>query len=329
MRNKPRKPKKYQQFLIQEINGQQVTIVKKNNVMKYNDQLGTMSNQIKNINQIDGDRTYFSMYSGGKDSGAVSEWGYISGVTKGKVIFINTTIGISETREFVKKQCLDRGWDLIEITPPRDYTEFVMKFGFPKVSGHWLAMRWLKYKPMQLFARENKKLKTCLMSGARKGESDRRFLNTTTLMRDSHLWINSPLIDWSTFKALAFTKYSGLGISPAYAKIHMSGDCMCGSYGDQDERLMLKIFYPDLANDIDQKEQMIENRTDIKELYKKWGNIRKSKKDQNTPTLQDNLVCTDCGVTDVYNRYIDHKADLILKQRFDIFEERLTKLVKI
>jgi 3'-phosphoadenosine 5'-phosphosulfate sulfotransferase (PAPS reductase)/FAD synthetase len=64
------------------------------------------------------------------------------------------------------------------------------------------------------------------------------------------IWL-APLIDWSGNDILDYLQGVGLPINPVEPKLHRSGDCNCGSFGDRDEYEELRFWYPDFARRID------------------------------------------------------------------------------
>jgi 3'-phosphoadenosine 5'-phosphosulfate sulfotransferase (PAPS reductase)/FAD synthetase len=335
---KPRKrwrsqvPLTNNKFEIKTIDNDQFTFKYNKGLVKSDFKFGSGTNLLDNINKIDGKREYYALYSGGKDSGTVAKWADEAGVLKA-CVFVDTTIGVNETKQFVRKTCKDYGWDLIELQPPRSYQEFVLKFGFPKIQGHDMIMRWLKYKPIQLFCRDNKSRKPCMMSGVRVEESKRRFGNVTPFMVDGNLWTCSPIWDWSLFKVLAYSTHRRLSISPAYNKISMSGDCLCGAFGDNVERQMIKGFYPEVDEKIRKIEELVKNVDTIRvENRKVWGNDRVKKYHADLAnkdfTEGESMICNDCS-TDALKTYTEKKIDpeSEIRDKWKIFEERFAKMV--
>lgn len=259
---------------------------------KYGDELGFGPDLLTKLEGM-GRLEHWAAYSGGKDSGALTHWLWTQGKLKG-VLSVNTTIGCDDTTQFIRKTCKEFGWDLVELTPPKGYDDFVRRFGFPKEGGHNLIMRWLKYKPLQIWARDNKANKPVIHSGVRSGESDRRFVNVTSLMQDSSLWMGAPIREWSTAAVFDYVDRFKIGISPVYNYLHISGDCLCGSFGDASEAMLIRMFYPDIANHIKSLEDEIRESPKIKPAYKKWGNNSSMTGTMEQKQLTEQLVCNDC-----------------------------------
>jgi hypothetical protein len=53
--------------------------------------------------------------------------------------------------------------------------------------------------------------------------------------------------------------------------LHMSGECLCGSFAHTGELDEIEMWYPDVAKQIRDLEAEIADRDDIPEKRKKWG----------------------------------------------------------
>lgn len=203
------------------------------------------------------------MFSGGHDSltasvvsaGILSELG-----VPFKCYHGNTGTGIKETRDFVRKICKMKGWELVIRSPehPYDYDSYVKQFGFPGPAKHPEMMRNLKLKPLRKYithdlksspyAREN----VLLISGARAEESMIRLgYKSTTNKDDSRIWC-SPIYYWSEDQCREFMIKNGLPRNPVKDKMCISGECLCGCFAKPEERAELMSAYPDAWARLDQ-----------------------------------------------------------------------------
>ena len=269
-----------------------------------------------------GIKKFYACVSGGKDSitsaDVVDKLGKLTGV-----IFIDTTIGIQETKDFVVDLCKKRGWDLIILKPKVSYDEFVInKFGFPTARFHNVVMGFLKYHPLRRFVIEHKEEKIGLISGVRKFESNRRGRTMKPIIKDGSMIFVAPIFHLKTEEVWGYIKENNLEVSPVYRKLHLSGDCMCGAFSDIGEAELISMFYPEIAQRIRKLENLIKDKVrcilcgDVK-IYKKknkrrcpvrfthkwrffkyckWGN-QSSMSGAINQSRMDKFVCADCQIS--------------------------------
>jgi 3'-phosphoadenosine 5'-phosphosulfate sulfotransferase (PAPS reductase)/FAD synthetase len=117
---------------------------------------------------------FYALVSGGKDS--ITAAHVVNGIRPlDGVLFIDTTIGLSETRRFVEEFCRERGWPLTILQPAMTYDAIVAKYGFPGPSMHRYTYIYLKWKPLAAWVRAHPDRKhLALISGLRRTESKRR-----------------------------------------------------------------------------------------------------------------------------------------------------------
>lgn len=221
--------------------------------------------------------TFVVGYSGGKDSGKVLD----KLIKMGKchsVFHINTNVGVSKTRDFVIKKC--REYDIpLHIREPTPlafaYVAFCLEFGFPGPSMHDSIMKILKYNTMKKFVQEPqfKGKKPILVSGIRKSESTRRMGNyNTPITQETELWFANPIFYESDDEVYKYFLEEGLTRSPTYETLGFSGECMCGSFAQKDEALLLKQIDPYLFEFIEWITDGIKRfGTDRAKKYAKWG----------------------------------------------------------
>lgn len=191
----------------------------------------------------------FALFSGGHDSLTATA------VTAGHprftaAVHIDTGIGIEETREFVRETCRVQGWPLLEYQPPVSYDKIVLEHGFPGPGAHPITYVRLKERCVDALVRDHKRsrrTKVVLVTGARSQESRRRMGHVEPIQIEHEsvkVWV-APIHDWTKAECHALIDARGLPRNPVVDAIHMSGECLCGSYANAvAERPLLGALYP-------------------------------------------------------------------------------------
>lgn len=201
----------------------------------------------------------FGMLSGGHDSlctalVAASHPAFTA------MVHINTGIGIDETRQFVRDTCERKGWPLLEYHPPVSYRDIVLQHGFPGPGGHFFAYTRLKERAMRQLTREHKVKrmdKIMLITGVRSQESVRRMRHVDTIQKEgARIWV-APIHDWAKAECAAFIELKGMPRNQVVDTMHMSGECMCGSFSKPGEMQDLELWYPKLAAEIHALEEEV------------------------------------------------------------------------
>lgn len=174
-------------------------------------------------------------------------------------VHINTGIGIEETREFVRETCQREGWPLLEYRPPRSYEQIVLAdgwtgggkhLGFPGPGMHPATYVLLKERCLDALVRDYKTRRAdriVLVSGARSEESKRRMrAQVKPVERDgATVWV-APIHDWTKPDCNRFIEARGMRRSVVVDLLHMSGECLCGSFGKAArERPEIARWFPD------------------------------------------------------------------------------------
>ena len=94
----------------------------------------------------------------------------------------------------------------------------------------------------------------------------------------------SPLFNWTTRQVWDYINDNDLEVCPVYKTMHMSGDCMCGSFSESGEAELLATFHPVLARRIKQLEEKYKGR---------WGNQSSITGALNQSKISS-FVCADC-----------------------------------
>jgi 3'-phosphoadenosine 5'-phosphosulfate sulfotransferase (PAPS reductase)/FAD synthetase len=185
----------------------------------------------------------YALVSGGHDSAAVARWAveHVQDLTG--LLHIDTTIGVDETREYVR--CLARELGAPLVVASRDdagngYRELVQQFGFPGPGFHGLPYALLKERALRRVVRDAKighsrSARVALISGSRRQESQRRMgLNVPVTRVGAQLWIN-PFFDYSKAQLTAYRLSAGVPDNYVALLLGKSGECFCGAYAKQGE----------------------------------------------------------------------------------------------
>jgi 3'-phosphoadenosine 5'-phosphosulfate sulfotransferase (PAPS reductase)/FAD synthetase len=273
-------------------------------------------------------------FSGGNDSTTLTH------VFREQVDFAlhaNTTIGIEETREFVRNTCEEWGLALLERTPPRitdQYRHLVLTTergkkgqalgGFPGPAMHFKMYQRLKERAIEQVQREvltnSRRERFVLILGRRRTESQRRSSIRTVDVRGARVNV-SPLVNWTkldlnTYRLRQHRLGKPLPRNSASDLIHMSGECLCGSFASPGEREEIAHWFPGPFELIAELEALLADRDDIPEHRKTWGwGANPASKAAETAYLkrfniedqesESGLMCSSCAV-----RYQQDQLDL-------------------
>lgn len=214
----------------------------------------------------------------------------------------NTTIGIEETRQFVRDTCHTWGIDLIERTPPRlqdQYRAQVLRDGFPGPAWHARMFTRLKERALQQIRRElvtnPRKERVVYIAGRRRTESQRRANIPLSERRGSIVWV-SPLINWTKLDLTTYRlMHHGIPRNRVSDLIHMSGECLCGSFAAPGEREEIEYWFPIAFDLIRELEALIADRDDIPDHRKTWGwGADPTKKALDGKASTSGILCSSC-----------------------------------
>ena len=198
----------------------------------------------------------FGLFSGGHDSLCATHVASSHPAFVGAV-HINTGIGVPQTRQFVRDTCKEHGWELYEYHPPVSYREIVKEHGFPGPGGHLYMYTRLKERCIRQLTREHKTHRLehiGLVSGVRSEESSRRMRHVEKIQKEgSRIWI-ADIHDWTKVQCNAYVKANDLKRNEVVDLIHMSGECLCGSFASPGEREELRLWFPDVVKEIEEIE---------------------------------------------------------------------------
>jgi 3'-phosphoadenosine 5'-phosphosulfate sulfotransferase (PAPS reductase)/FAD synthetase len=228
------------------------------------------------------------LYSGGNDSTVLTH------LMKDRVdyaVHANTTIGIEETRDFVRATCKSWGLDLLERSAPVSYRDLVLERGFPGPAMHYKMYQRLKERALDKVRAElvtnNRRERVMFIAGRRRSESKRRQNIPLYETDGSAIWA-SPLAMWTKLDMNTYRlMMRDVPINEVSEKLHMSGECLCGSFAHPGELDELRFWYPAVAEGIDQLERDV-TAAGHKPPFNRWGH------GQGKPTEQTGKLCTSC-----------------------------------
>lgn len=212
------------------------------------------------------------LYSGGNDSTTVA---HLMRPRLTHAIHANTGIGVEDTRRFVRETCTMWSLPLIEKHPPVTYRDLVLERGFPGPSMHWKMYQRLKERCLRQAQRElvtnPRKQRVVFVAGRRRDESQRRADIPLMERIGSAIWV-SPIAEWTRQDLNTYRIVNkSVPRNRVADLLHMSGECLCGSFAKESELDEIGEWYPDVRAEIEALEAEIADRTDIPAERKKWG----------------------------------------------------------
>lgn len=194
------------------------------------------------------------LWSGGNDSNVLA---HLMRPVATHAVHANTGIGIEETRQFVRATAAAWSLPLLERHPPAgsDYRSYVLEHGFPGPAQHFRMYQRLKERALRQVRRElvtrPHRQRVVFLAGRRRAESKRR-VRVPLYERDrSVIWV-SPLALWTTLDLNTYRHlHPDTPRNQVSDLLHMSGECLCGSFAEVDELEQIRQWFPDTAARID------------------------------------------------------------------------------
>ena len=211
------------------------------------------------------------LFSGGNDSTTVAHLFRNVATHAGHC---NTGIGIEATREYVRRTCAAWGLPLIEKhpKPERTYRKLVLGEafanardgsgrralwkGFPGAQGpaHNVMFNKLKQDGMDAIrrdlVRDPRRERMIFIGGIRRAESKRRRHRGCVERQGSAVYV-SPLINWTRLDMNECRRRNpDVPRNEVSDLIHMSGECLCGSFARPGELDEIEAWYPDVVAEI-------------------------------------------------------------------------------
>jgi 3'-phosphoadenosine 5'-phosphosulfate sulfotransferase (PAPS reductase)/FAD synthetase len=242
-----------------------------------------------------------AMFSGGNDSTVLTH------LFRGRAthaIHANTTIGVEETRQFVREACRRWDLDLLEYAPDAvdQYRALVLAHGFPGPGMHAKMYQRLKerafHKARRHLVDDGRRQRVLFLAGRRRTESIRRSGVKECDRDGSIVWV-SPMVNWTKLDLNTYrTMHGNVPANSVTDLLHMSGECLCGAFARTNELDEIAFWFPAVADEIHELERMIANRDDIPEYRKLWGwggdpeTLRRSRSHERRPTA--GRLCGSC-----------------------------------
>lgn len=238
----------------------------------------------------------FALVSGGNDSTVMLHIvkDYIDGV-----IHINTGIGIPQTTEHVRWLTNEWNVPLMELrTDPAAYRKMVLgdkSPGFPGPGVHYIAYHILKSDRLSEVQREfvpgRTKDRLLFVSGMRAAESLRRMrgaggeeISAPRGSMTKVVWAN-PIVHFDNHMMNEYRTKHDLPRSEVADLLHVSGECLCGSFARPGELDEIELWFPEVAAYI--KDLEVEAKK-LNKPYCTWGH-RIGKQ-----TKAPGPLCSDC-----------------------------------
>lgn len=215
------------------------------------------------------------LFSGGNDSTTLAH--YILHYSHADyAIHINTGIGIEQTRQFVRETCVNWDLPLIEKHPPAGstYREIVLDQGFPGPGHHFKMYQRLKERGLREarrdLVRNPRRERVMYIAGRRRQESKRRQGIPEHERLGSTVWV-SPLANWHKTDLNTYRSLHDVPRNMVSDTLHMSGECLCGSFAHSGELDEIDFWFPETAAQIRELEAEVLASGRIPEKRCKWG----------------------------------------------------------
>jgi 3'-phosphoadenosine 5'-phosphosulfate sulfotransferase (PAPS reductase)/FAD synthetase len=189
----------------------------------------------------------------------------------------NTTIGVEETRQFVRDTAATWGIPLLEYSSANEsdhYRSLVLDQGFPGPGHHFKMYQRLKERALRRVKKDlltEPSMRIVFLAGRRRTESARR-AEVPALEREGRVVWVSPMVNWTKLDLNTYRLMAGdIPVNRVTELIHMSGECLCGSFAHAGELDEIAEWFPSVAEEIRSLEREIAERDDIPEPRKTWG----------------------------------------------------------
>jgi 3'-phosphoadenosine 5'-phosphosulfate sulfotransferase (PAPS reductase)/FAD synthetase len=197
------------------------------------------------------------LFSGGNDSTTLAHLFTRVRRVATHAIHANTTIGIEQTRQYVRDTCATWGLSLIEKRAPISYRDLVLERGFPGPGHHWKMYSRLKERALDLARHDlgvaNSRTKAAVfIAGRRRAESERRQDVPLYESDGSVIWV-SPLAMWTKLDLNTYREmFDDVPRNEVSDLLHMSGECLCGAFAKPGELEEVGHWFPEVKAEIEQ-----------------------------------------------------------------------------
>jgi 3'-phosphoadenosine 5'-phosphosulfate sulfotransferase (PAPS reductase)/FAD synthetase len=213
-------------------------------------------------------RVLHCFFSGGRDSALacyiakrvadIKNFGF-------RLVFINTTIAIPDTIEYVHKYAEWLNADLIVLKPNHSFEELAQKYSWPLLWHNRWCYYELKRKPTIDYLERNYRRGDLVVMGIRGSESLFRLLNYDRVFTNKcygdglcvHAWY--PVLRLSDTEVEQLIKKNGIPENPVWRRVGISGECLCLAGTAESKLIRVAIHYPDVMKkliEIDKKVQL-------------------------------------------------------------------------
>ena len=217
------------------------------------------------------------LFSGGNDSTTLA---HLFKDHATHFVHANTTIGIEQTRQFVRDTSAAFGVPLIEKKPPISYRELVLERGFPGPGMHWKMYQRLKERALdaarhELGVANSRKKAAVFIAGRRRDESERRSDIKLHEKDGSVIWV-SPIAFWTKLDLATYREmHPDVPRNEVSDLIHMSGECLCGAFAHPGELDELGYWFPEVRAEIEALQEEVK-AAGHEEPFCQWGHGRGS-----------------------------------------------------
>jgi 3'-phosphoadenosine 5'-phosphosulfate sulfotransferase (PAPS reductase)/FAD synthetase len=190
------------------------------------------------------------------------------------LVFINTTIAIPDTIEYVHKYAEWLNANLIVLKPNHSFEELAQKYSWPLLWHNRWCYYELKRKPTIDYLERNYRRGDLVVMGIRGNESLFRLLNYDKVFTNKcygdglcvHAWY--PILHLSDTEVVRLIKKFGIPENPVWRQVGISGECLCLAGTTEQKLVRIAIYYPNVMMklvEIDRKVQA--NRKSMKPSY--------------------------------------------------------------
>jgi 3'-phosphoadenosine 5'-phosphosulfate sulfotransferase (PAPS reductase)/FAD synthetase len=219
------------------------------------------------------------LFSGGNDSTVLA---HLFRRDIAAAIHVNTGIGVEATRTFVRDTCQAWAVPLIEKSPPpgSTYRELVLDRGFPGPGQHGKMFQRLKERGLRSARADlisNSRRQRIVFLAGRRREESRRRANIPILERQSTIVYVSAIALWTKLDLNTYRSMIGdVPRNPVAESLHMSGECLCGSFAKPGELDEIGWWYPEVRahiHDLEREAQAVARtgRFPIERACWGWG----------------------------------------------------------
>jgi len=232
------------------------------------------------------------LFSGGNDSTVLA---HMMRERSDYAVHCNTTIGIEKTRQFVRDTCKSWRLELLERLAPTSYRELVIERGFPGPAMHYKMYQRLKERQLEAirneFIKQPRRERILYIAGRRRSESKRR-VNVPLHERKGTIVWASPLAMWTkldmgTYR-LMHRDSDPVPVNEVSEILHMSGECLCGSFAKENELDEIAFWFPEVAEEIRELEREV-RAAGHEEPFCRWGH-----RSGGEPSKRTGMLCTSC-----------------------------------